>query len=70
MGTPLKSTTQLRNWWKCLKEDALSMQVCVTFVLLKDQISVLQAYQNVINPVLVRRIPLPIVRNDFVPRES
>lgn len=46
------------------------MQVCVTFVLLKDQISVLQAYQNVINPVLVRRIPLPIVRNDFVPRES
>lgn len=46
------------------------MQDYVTFVVLKDQISLFQAYQNVVNPALVRRIPLPIVRNDFALRES
>jgi hypothetical protein len=46
------------------------MLAYVTFVVLKDQISVFQAYQNVNNPALTRPIPLPIVRNDFALRES
>jgi hypothetical protein len=40
------------------------------FFVLKDQISVFQAYQNVINPALIRRILIPMVRNDFELRES